>query len=475
MAEWSKAHAWKVCTQKCVGGSNPPLSVFGMQVEFESRSLRKFGSVVPSGKYAVAVSGGIDSMVLMHLLAVFHKKNPSSTPVVLTVNHGFRPEAAEEVDFVKKQANVYGLECHILHWAGCVDKKSQAIARNIRYGLLTQCCEEHSLKVLLTAHTKNDQAETVLLRLERGSGVDGLAGMWERSTVGNIVIARPLLNCTRGEIIEYARRKNLPWIDDPSNNNPKYRRTIYRQVISECENPENSIERLYRTALHMQNALRCILHYVSLAVDHCVDFNPLGFAAIKREAFLKLHTEVARRLLLFLFITVGNNPLKPRYKKFDKAFQHIWENGYFTSFTLHGCKVLADRNKNIVIAREVERIVPIHYRGDTSILQWDSRFELSVKNMESVPLGLVENKDNEADKENLFIMPLGARTIPREMQQYKNVNKYVVRGLPVLVGGDKVLAYPQQNNNICGIPVVVLRRVLLRDRVFSLICSQLGL
>ncbi|MFV9838774.1 MAG: tRNA lysidine(34) synthetase TilS [Aaplasma endosymbiont of Hyalomma asiaticum] len=444
-------------------------------MEFESRSLKKLSSVVPSGKCAVAVSGGVDSIVLMHLLAVFHRKNPSAIPVVLTVNHGFRPEAAKEVDFVKKQANALGLECHILHWSGCVDKKSQAIARDIRYGLLTRCCEENSLKVLLTAHTKNDQAETVLLRLERGSGVDGLAGMWERSTIGNVVVTRPLLNCTRREIVEYAKRQSLSWIDDPSNNNPKYRRTIYRRAISECEAPENAIDRLHRTAIHMQNALRCILHYVSLAVDNCVEFSPLGCVIIKREAFLKLHVEVARRLLLFLFITVGNKPLKPRYQKFDKAFQSIWERGRFASFTLHGCKVLVDRNENIVIAREVERIVPLHYHVDTSILQWDSRFELSVKSMKGAPFGLVENKGVGADEENMFIIPLGTRTIPCKLQQYKNVNKYVVRGLPVLVKGDKVLAYPQQNNNICGIPVVVIRRVLLRERVFSLICSQLGL
>ena len=440
--------------------------------------------MVPYCRYAVAVSGGVDSMVLMHLLAVFHKKNPSSIPIVLTVNHGFRTEAAEEVNLVKTHADAMGLECHILHWTGDIHKKSQAAARDIRYGLLKKCCGENSLQFLLTAHTKNDQAETVLLRLERGSGIDGLSGIWERSAIGNLVVIRPLLDFTRQEITRYAILHGLSWVNDPSNNNPKYHRTLYRKVINECTNPENAINRLYRTSLHMQNALRCILHYVSLAVDDCLEFSPLGCVVIKRDVFRKLHTEVARRLLLLLLMTVGNKPLKPRYQKFDAAFQTVWDCSSSSPFTLHGCKVLVDAGGNITVAREVERIVPLLCDGNVSSLQWDSRFELSLENIEDVhektdisytQSSTVKNGKTAIEEENLLIAPLGERTIPQELKQCENINKYVIRGLPVLVKGDKVLAYPQQNNNICGIPAVVLRRVLLRERVFSLICNQLGL
>ncbi|EPR97400.1 tRNA(Ile)-lysidine synthetase [Anaplasma phagocytophilum str. CR1007] len=457
-----------------------------MSVGFESSSFRKLRDIVPNAQYAVAVSGGVDSMTLMRLVALFHKSSASvGSPTILTVNHGFRPEARNEVSFVHEQATMLGLECHMLHWENPIRKKSQVVARNIRYQLLLQWCSAHNVKVLLTAHTKNDQAETVLIRLERGSGIDGLAGIRERSVIGDVTIIRPLLDFTRREIQEYAIQHQQPWIEDPSNSDPKYRRTFYRNFINNCKHPEILISRLSSTALHMQRSLSCILHYVQNALDSCLEFTPFGYVVIKHDVFRNLQDEIASRLFLLLIMTIGNKPLKPRFSKFSSALSKVRSTAGFASFTLHGCMILKTCDSNIIVAREVSSIVPKTYlHGETRLL-WDSRFELHIEFSDCFDTSLPSTSEMSEKQEStcgsvterkaasamqVSISPLDSNPIPEHL---RGINKYVVQGLPVLICGDKVLAYPLQKHNINGVPVVSIERVLLKERMMNLICNQL--
>ncbi|WP_249548830.1 tRNA lysidine(34) synthetase TilS [Anaplasma phagocytophilum] len=464
----------------------PLFPCFGISMGFESSSFRKLRDVIPNARYAVAVSGGVDSMTLMRLVALFHKSSASvGSPTILTVNHGFRPEAVDEVSFVHEQATILGLECRVLHWHSHVQKKSQVVARNIRYQLLLQWCSEHGVRFLLTAHTKNDQAETVLIRLERGSGIDGLAGIREYSMIEHVMVIRPLLDFTRREIQEYAMQHQQPWIEDPSNSDLKYRRTFYRNFINNSENPEILINRLSNTALHMQRSLSCILHYVQGAMDSCLEFNPLGYVVIKHDVFRNLQHEIASRLFLLIITTIGNKSLKPRFSKFSSAFSKVRSISSFASFTLHGCMILKTCDGNIVVAREVSSIVPKTYLHGTTRLLWDSRFELRLEFLDcfdtSLPSTFAVSEKQEstcgrvtehraATAMQVYISPLDSNPIPEHL---RGINKYVVQGLPVLICGDKVLAYPLQKHNINGVPVVSIERVLLKERMMNLICNQL--
>ncbi|MGN7618812.1 MAG: tRNA lysidine(34) synthetase TilS [Ehrlichia sp.] len=172
-----------------------------------------------NGNCAVAISGGIDSMVLLHLSAQ-HCTN--YIPVVLTVNHGLRPEAKQEALFVFQHSQSLNLKCHILNWHGQKPESNiQSFARDIRYSLLLQWCSEHKINYLMIAHQKNDNAENIMIRLERGSGLDGLAGMQESTYSNGICILRPLLSVSRKELLEYANEKNIAWMNDVSNDNKK--------------------------------------------------------------------------------------------------------------------------------------------------------------------------------------------------------------------------------------------------------------
>ena len=456
-------------------------------VTFESGSLAKLHDITPHEPYAVAVSGGVDSMTLMLLIARLNGQNHPGKPTILTVNHGFRTEAERETDFVKTQAQNLGLECCILNCTNSVTNKSQVTARKIRYDLITAWCLTNNVQFVLTAHTKNDQAETVLLRLERGSGVDGLAGMHERAPLNKIVILRPLLSFTREEIHRYACEKQLSWIEDPSNSDPRYKRTFYRRFISEHSESMTLVNRLYITAQHMQKALSCLMHYVKEAVDTCLEFHDLGYTVIRTAALRSVPEEIARRLLLLLLMTMGHKDLKLRYAKFALAFGKIWAGENFKPFTISGCQIIHMADGTVIVAREVARILPITpIDKGTTLTRWDNRFELSLhyiskdgilRVMRMLSSHKPEKVGIEATdyyaanlEQELWIAPLGIAPIPDYL---RHINRNVVKGLPVLVCRGKVIAYPLQKGGIHGIPSIKLERVLLREGLISLVHNQL--
>ncbi|MEH0831086.1 tRNA lysidine(34) synthetase TilS [Anaplasma bovis] len=448
-------------------------------MELERKFQEKLIGIRRDCTVAVAVSGGVDSMVLMHLMSLVETHNP----IILTVNHGFREEAVNEVNFVKQQAEMLNLQCHILSNQGCsIRNKSQEEARNIRYSLIERWCAEHSVEFVVTAHTKSDQAETVLMRLERGSGVDGLSGMRSKSAHGKVIIFRPMLEFSRVEVLEYAAHKKLAWIDDPSNVNPKYKRTFYRSFISENQNPSLVTDRIYRTSQHMQRALSCILHYVKSSLSTCVQYGDLGYVRIKYDEFRKLHEEIASRILLLLLMAVGNRNTKPRYEKFSAVFNKIWGRTTYKPFTTYGCKIIRDdENGDVLIIREVadiQRVTPVEKVPST--VEWDGRFVVSIKDMGQClghnkeltkECGALDSLNAGARGDTMHLTPLGCNKIPEDFAPFR---RDIVCGLPALVVGDKILASALQNYNMGTTSVVYIEKVLVKDMVDSLIFNQLG-
>lgn len=179
------------------------------------------------GNLIVAVSGGVDSVVLLDLLA---KTNPKENVIVAHVNHGIRKESADEAIFVEKLSEKYGLgyEYGQLHLA----KKDELTAREARYRWLRKIAEKHNAKYIVAAHHLNDQVETVLLNLTRGAGPLDIWGMGECESG----ILRPLLNFDKQEIIKYARGHKLKYCQDCSNLDVQFARNRVRhQIIPELE------------------------------------------------------------------------------------------------------------------------------------------------------------------------------------------------------------------------------------------------
>jgi tRNA(Ile)-lysidine synthase len=201
-------------------------------------SSRKSQQSPKSGKpIAVALSGGLDSVVLLDTVCKAQAKHQPSQIFAFHIHHGLQKQADDWLIFCEKLAKKYQIhfDFRLLHLAGEEQGNIESRARVGRYEALTDLCIEYGVEDLLLAHHQNDQAETVLLQLLRGSGVAGMSGMPHdralKTKEGEITLWRPLLNQSRKELEAYAKEHRLKWIEDPSNQNSQYRRNAIRKTI----------------------------------------------------------------------------------------------------------------------------------------------------------------------------------------------------------------------------------------------------
>ncbi len=220
--------------------------------------LEKHSDVKSQTSFAVAVSGGPDSMALANLFCDFAKLENKKLHI-LTIDHGLRSEAKIEAnqvaDWVEKK-NLKNITHKTLLWEG---KKPEASimeeARAARYELIDNYCKEHKIQTVFVAHHQDDQAETFLIRLAKGSGLDGLAGMNElQSYSKNLKIARPFLNISKQTLINYCEEKSIIFMNDPSNKNEKYLRPRLRQSMAILEEEGLSPKRLTSLAIRLRRA-----------------------------------------------------------------------------------------------------------------------------------------------------------------------------------------------------------------------------
>ncbi|MBD3848723.1 tRNA lysidine(34) synthetase TilS [Bosea sp. SSUT16] len=179
----------------------------------------------------VAVSGGPDSVAVLALLADWAKLPGRPSLQAATVDHGLRPEAAGEAEAVARLCGRLGVAHRILRWAGPKPANGlQAAARQARYDLLAEEALRRGNAAIVTAHTLDDQAETLLMRIAHGSGPAGLVGMRPRSLRGAVAIVRPLLGLAKSRLIATAEARGLPFVRDPSNADSRFERVRWREL-----------------------------------------------------------------------------------------------------------------------------------------------------------------------------------------------------------------------------------------------------
>ncbi|MET0257425.1 MAG: tRNA lysidine(34) synthetase TilS [Methylobacterium sp.] len=200
----------------------------------------------PAGRILLAVSGGPDSTALLHAAA---RLGSAVSLAVATVDHGLRPEAAGEAEAVGQRARELGLSHTTLRWETRPRGGIQAAARAARYRLLAAHASEIGAHRVLTGHTADDQAETVLMRLIAGSGPTGLAGMRrERTLAEGIRLARPFLDLPKAELVAYCETHGLSFVTDPANADIRFARARLRALAPLLAGEGLTTERLTRLA-----------------------------------------------------------------------------------------------------------------------------------------------------------------------------------------------------------------------------------
>ena len=327
---------------------------------------------------AVATSGGGDSLALC-LLAHAWARRRGGVVIALTVDHGLRPASAGEARRVAGWLAAHGIEFHILRWRGAKPRSGiQATAREARYRLLTGWCRGHGVVHLLLGHHLEDQAETVLLRLARQSGADGLAGMAAILERDGVRLLRPLLGTAKARLRAGLTAWGQQWLDDPSNADPTFARTRARNLLEGLEPAALTAPRLAATARRMGEA-RAVLETATAAfLAHSVMVHPAGLCWLDGAAFAAAPVDVARRALARVLMCTGGTAYPSRTERLERLLTAVRDGTIGGGRTLQGCRILGHRGR-LLCCREpaAARDVLTLYPGITAA--WDRRFAVDVR------------------------------------------------------------------------------------------------
>ncbi len=340
-----------------------------MSASFTDSEIATLFDAVPQDRpVAVAVSGGGDSMALLSLAMRW-----ISHLTVLTVDHGLRAESAGEAALVAQHCSASSIDHETLTWHPQRRGNLSDQARIGRYTLMAEACAARGIDTLLTGHTLDDQAETVLMRLGRGSGVDGLSGIRPLTNLWGLRIVRPLLAIPRERLRGHLQSEQLPWVDDPTNEDRRYTRVQAREAMNALAPLGITPDRLARTARLMVRARDVLEEQTdSLATGLC-DFSPLGFVSFDPAPLRAAPRETALRLLSRLLCRVSGNIYRPRLDGLETLLAAL-EDEAFPGRTLHGCRIDPYRGR-CVIQREPSSCTATT-RVTSSRVTWDDRFEI---------------------------------------------------------------------------------------------------
>ena len=286
-------------------------------------SVQQAKSLFADWKHAsglvLAVSGGPDSIALMWLAARWRaalSRGPQLLAV--TVDHGLRSESAREAREVKRLARTLGVPHRTMRWSGEKPKSGvPAAARAARYRLLATVARQSGASHIFTAHTRDDQAETLLMRLLRGSGISGLAAMARESEREGVLLARPFLNISKSQLIATLEKAKIGYAEDPTNRDVSFTRPRIRNLIEGLGTEGGDARNLARLALRLARANAAIEVLVDgaaryLALRDGEAGSPLARGAkpsntsFAGAAFAALPEEIRLRLLLRAIDRVGH-------------------------------------------------------------------------------------------------------------------------------------------------------------------------
>jgi tRNA(Ile)-lysidine synthase len=249
----------------------------------------------------LAVSGGPDSIALMWLVARWRRAlSRGPRLIAVTVDHGLRPEAAREARDVKHLARTLDVPHRTLRWTGAKPKTGlPAAARAARYRLLAKAARASGATHILTAHTRDDQAETLLMRILRGSGIAGLAAMARETEREGVWLARPLLDIPKSRLVATLDRAKIAFVDDPTNRDMSFTRPRLRALMPALVEEGGDSRNLARLASRLARANAAIEVLADgaeryLALRDPDDAARFGFDA---QAFAGLPEEIRLRLL----------------------------------------------------------------------------------------------------------------------------------------------------------------------------------
>ena len=297
---------------------------------------------------AVALSGGSDSLAITIAL---HELNYNVFAIL--VNHNLRIEAKNEIQQTIKTIGKYNIKYIVQEWDGKVKNNLENEARQARYKLLLDVCKEHNVKYLCLGHHMDDQIETFLLNLARGSGLDGLCCMPKTMILENIHIIRPMLNLTKQDCVNYLTSKHLTWCEDDSNKDIQYKRNHIRYLLGEIEDKVLLTKRINTTITILQEVRETMDVLINQTANNIASYkynenNNIQSVTFSKDILLNLTLYLQKSLLTKFIMQISCKTYKPRLYQIENIISDIRNHEHFKR-TIASC-IIYSKNNNITIS-----------------------------------------------------------------------------------------------------------------------------
>ena len=341
-----------------------------------NKLVKTFDQYVTSQKIAIAVSGGIDSMVLMKISSL-SKKIKSENVHILTINHDLRKGSKEETLFVRKEADKLGLKVCILTWKGKKPKSGiQEKARKKRHNLLFNYCKKNYISDLFFAHHLDDQIENFIFRMFRGSGIVGLTSFSSFSKIDKINLIRPLIETPKSDLLLFAKKQKIKWIEDPSNSNLDFDRVKVRNVLKNFYDSGFDKKLFLKSIRKLKSINEDIELLTGDYITKYIEVYENIYVSIKKEFFSNSPKEIQMRVIKNCISFFAPEKLySPKDIKIINLLNWIKCNPKVASKTLGG--TLFKKNNNaIILYKEVNKLShtkPVNI-SKSKFRSWDNRF-----------------------------------------------------------------------------------------------------
>lgn len=324
---------------------------------------------IPDGPLAVAVSGGGDSIALLHLLNHWGQRRLFA----VTVDHGLRADSAAEAISVAAAAADLAIPHTTLKWEGWNGRGNlQDRARTARRTLIAEWARRRGIPAIALGHTADDQAETFLMRLSRGSGLDGLAAMEPVTVANGVTWFRPLMAIRRDALRVYLTEAGISWHDDPSNEDRTFDRVRMRGALKSLSKEGIDVPRIVATTKRLQSAKQVLYTATRDLAQMATQMHPAGDMTLALDRLTAAAHAVRLRLFSEALRHISGAYYTPRAYQ-SEAILKALTDGSFADQAFHGC-LIRKKDDTLTIRRE-----PARTAAPAPLDQiWDDRWRVTV-------------------------------------------------------------------------------------------------
>jgi tRNA(Ile)-lysidine synthase len=302
---------------------------------------------------AVAISGGCDSMALTFALNDFCKKNNIKI-YTLTIDHGVRKNSKNEAKKVGELLKEFNISHKILSIPKkeIPQKNIEANLREIRYKMLSDFCKKNHIEFLFVGHHLGDIAENFLIRLFRGSGLDGLSPMQKIFEIKGIKIIRPFLEISKDELKNYLIEKNISWFEDETNDDEKFLRNKIRKFLASFDDKNLLEKRIYNASKEISKTRDFFDEIMEERALEIIEENTDNLTLINRRKLAEINSSIALKILAKILMKIGDKKYKPRKEKLLRFYEYLIAEGVIKKREFYGCVAEKYRDEKVKIYKK---------------------------------------------------------------------------------------------------------------------------